>query len=127
VDSDFKGGCRPYIQIFKHAQLLYSSVSQSGNVRHYAKDDGSIVFNCGIDLEGDILIRVRQMSDKDHRATMFRIVRDSTFYTISNRCRDFTQDSYQASFAVLRKIKLMVLKIQIGMIFSYDDFLILHE
>jgi hypothetical protein len=70
-----KGGCRPYLQIFKHANLVYSSASQAGNaIRWYRKDDGSFLFPVGIDVEGDVLIRVRHMGDKDNRVTMFRVV-----------------------------------------------------
>eukprot|EP00475_Leptophrys_vorax_P034984 TRINITY_DN5720_c0_g1_i1.p1 TRINITY_DN5720_c0_g1~~TRINITY_DN5720_c0_g1_i1.p1 ORF type:complete len:529 (-),score=152.15 TRINITY_DN5720_c0_g1_i1:1727-3127(-) len=67
-----KGGCRPYLQIFKHATLLYSS-AKNDDLRWYRTDDGSFLFPVGIDVEGDILVRVRHMGDKDNRVTMFRV------------------------------------------------------
>lgn len=66
-------GCRPCLQIFKHSKLLYSSYGKSDSAKWYNTDDGSILFPVGLELEGDVLLRVRHLESERSRSTMFRI------------------------------------------------------
>jgi tensin len=86
--------CRPYLQIFKNAKLIYTSTGQSADAlkcvrgcsclnctslqlparRWYSDSDISILFPANVVLDGDILIRVRHMSQDGRRVSMLRFV-----------------------------------------------------
>jgi len=67
-------GCRPYIQVFKNASLLYSSKQKGEELKAYRCDsDSKIHFPMELDLEGDVLIRVRHETSKAKRITMLRL------------------------------------------------------
>jgi len=69
-----KNGCRPYVQIFKDGKLLYTSRVKGETVKMYSVGDvDTIKFKVMLEVEGDLLIRVRHSSMATHRSTsMFR-------------------------------------------------------
>jgi len=74
------GSCRPYLQIFKDAKLLYTSTGKShldDGLRWYTQQDDTIFFPVNQVLEGDILIRIRHYSRQGKRISMMRF----GFYT----------------------------------------------
>lgn len=56
--------CLPYLQVFSHATLIYTSTGMDSpaKLREYTAEDASILFPMDINLEGDVLIRVRHIS-----------------------------------------------------------------
>jgi hypothetical protein len=69
------GSCRPYLQIFKDAKLLYTSTGRShmeDGLRWYHRNDQCIFFPVDQTLEGDILVRVRHLSRTGQRVSMMR-------------------------------------------------------
>ena len=65
--------CRPYLQIFKDGQLLFTSTGRdSTELRWYTARDSCVLFPVGLELEGDILIRVRHLSADNKRISMLR-------------------------------------------------------
>lgn len=68
-----RGGCRPYLQIFKHAKLVFTSIGREKSLRWYAKEDAAMLFPVGLPLEGDIIIRVRHLTARNERVSMLRL------------------------------------------------------
>jgi hypothetical protein len=68
--------CRPYLQIFKDARLIYTSTGRdtanSSELRWYTGADSCVLFPVGLELEGDILVRVRHLSADNKRVSMLR-------------------------------------------------------
>lgn len=65
--------CRPYLQIFKDSQLLFTSTGRdSTELRWYTANDGVVLFPVGLELEGDILIRIRHLTSDNRRVSMLR-------------------------------------------------------
>jgi len=69
---------RPYFQIFKGPNMIYSSASQ-GPVLSYYESDMSISFEVGMEIEGDVLIRCRHISKDNKRITLFRCMFNTAF------------------------------------------------
>merc|ERR1719317_593059 len=65
-----KDGCRPYVQIFKDRKLLYTSKVEGEEVKmYYTGSLESIKFKVMLEVEGDLLIRVRHRSMATQRST----------------------------------------------------------
>jgi tensin len=71
-------GCAPYLQIFKAGKLICTSaatlhVQQSDEELPFVQViDGTVPFNIGQIIQGDILIRCRHLTFKKRRVSMFR-------------------------------------------------------
>ena len=65
-------GCRPYLQIFKNAKLIYTTTGRDKVLRSYSAADNSILFPVGLVLDGDILVRVRHLDRAMNRVSMLR-------------------------------------------------------
>ena len=71
-------GCAPYLQIFKAGTLIYTSaatlhVQQSEEELPFVQVmDGTVPFNIGQIVQGDILIRCRHLTFNKKRVSMFR-------------------------------------------------------
>jgi hypothetical protein len=94
----FEGdGCTPYLQIFSHSKLIFTSTGlDSKKLRcgprdrialaccadraacpcpsEYKPEDISVLFPVDLNLEGDVLIRVRHISKSLQRQSMLRFV-----------------------------------------------------
>jgi hypothetical protein len=71
-------GCAPYLQVFKSGKLVHTSaatlhVQQSEEELPFVQVvDGTVPFNIGEIVEGDILIRCRHLTFHKKRISMFR-------------------------------------------------------
>lgn len=68
-----EGGCRPYIQIFKDATLIYTSKIKGEEIEYFDVGSPRIEFPMEVDLDGDILIRFRHKSQDGKPVTMLRL------------------------------------------------------
>eukprot|EP00455_Lapot_gusevi_P035215 TRINITY_DN3897_c0_g3_i1.p1 TRINITY_DN3897_c0_g3~~TRINITY_DN3897_c0_g3_i1.p1 ORF type:complete len:160 (+),score=36.79 TRINITY_DN3897_c0_g3_i1:319-798(+) len=66
------GTCRPYIQIFKNAKLIFSSTWQTKNIKAYNQEEGCVLFPVETPLDGDILVRIRHLTKNNNRISMLR-------------------------------------------------------
>mmetsp|Transcript_3176 Transcript_3176/g.3425 ORF Transcript_3176/g.3425 Transcript_3176/m.3425 type:complete len:596 (-) Transcript_3176:108-1895(-) len=84
--------CRPYIQVFKNGKMLFSSQKDEETPRYMADDneDESVIFNVGLKFIGDILIRVRHLTNRGQRISMFRVVLHTGF--IADNVMRITKD-----------------------------------
>lgn len=65
--------CRPYLQCFKDAKLVFTSTGYDNKLHWYnSSNDNSIIFSAGVVCYGDILIRVRHISHSTKRISMLR-------------------------------------------------------
>lgn len=79
------GACRPYLQIFKDGQLLFTSTGRdSTELRWYTAADSCVLFPVGLQLEGDILVRVRHLDEKKKRISMLRFGLHTGFVAAGN-------------------------------------------
>lgn len=77
---EHQGSCvRPYLQIFKGAEMIYSSISTDVPALSYFQSDMSISFDVGIEAEGDVLIRCRHIGKDNKRITIFRVMFHTAF------------------------------------------------
>lgn len=77
-DDEQLMGCAPYLQVFKAGKLIYTSaatlhVQQSEEELPFVQVmDGTVPFNIGEIIQGDILIRCRHLTFNKKRISMFR-------------------------------------------------------
>ncbi|KAG7374429.1 C2 domain containing protein [Nitzschia inconspicua] len=77
-DEEQLMGCAPYLQIFKAGKLIFTSaatlhVQQSEEELPFVQVmDGTVPFNIGEIIQGDILIRCRHLTFNKKRVSMFR-------------------------------------------------------
>ena len=67
-----QGICRPYLQIFKNAKMVFSSTWSAKTIKSYTPEDGSIIFPVDSFLDDDILVRIRHLSANGDRISMLR-------------------------------------------------------
>jgi len=65
-------GLRPYIQIFKNAKLVFSSRRKSSRLRFYDESEGHIKFEVNKEIMGDVLVRIRHLSE-DEKGTESKV------------------------------------------------------
>eukprot|EP00742_Colponemidia_sp_Colp-10_P005471 GILJ01005846.1.p1 GENE.GILJ01005846.1~~GILJ01005846.1.p1 ORF type:complete len:443 (+),score=58.40 GILJ01005846.1:40-1368(+) len=73
METDGGSSCRPYLQLFKAGQLIYSSTRKEKLIRSYFASDISFSFSVETILEGDILLRCRHLARDSTRVSMFRV------------------------------------------------------
>eukprot|EP00494_Astrolonche_serrata_P033344 UN33613 len=67
-------GCCPYIQLFKDATLLHTTKKKGEKVTEYSKEKTNIEFPINVNVQGDILVRLRHESKEDKkRSTLLRV------------------------------------------------------
>jgi hypothetical protein len=77
-DEEKLMGCAPYLQVFKSGKLIHTSaatlyVQQSEEELPFVQVmDGTVPFNIGEIIQGDILIRCRHLTFNKKRISMFR-------------------------------------------------------
>jgi C2 domain of PTEN tumour-suppressor protein len=77
-DEEQLMGCAPYLQVFKAGKLIFTSaatlhVQQSEEELPFVQVmDGTVPFNIGEIIQGDILIRCRHLTFTKKRVSMFR-------------------------------------------------------
>mmetsp|Transcript_222 Transcript_222/g.208 ORF Transcript_222/g.208 Transcript_222/m.208 type:complete len:196 (+) Transcript_222:615-1202(+) len=75
-----QGSCvRPYIQIFKGSNMIYSSIKKDAPPLSFFESDMSISFDIDLEAEGDILIRCRHQTKDNKRITIFRVMFHTAF------------------------------------------------
>merc|ERR1712194_599863 len=75
---------RPYIQIFQQAKLLFSSAAHADQVKMLRESDGGTTFTIDpdqpLELQGDLLVRMRHVSSDGSRCSMLRAVFHTGYY-----------------------------------------------
>ena len=98
---------RPYIQIFKGSELVYTSCTKELPPVSYYATDISISFDLQLEIDGDILIRCRHLG-KDHKPlTIFRAMFHTAFtkelvirFTKNELDGAFNDDRFPPEFTV---------------------------
>ena len=77
---------RPYIQLFKGTNMIFSSGSEyllpsPSQIYSYYPSDLSISFDLSTEVEADVLLRCRHLSRDGTRQTLFRVVFHTAFVT----------------------------------------------
>lgn len=71
---------RPYLQIFRNSELVYTSYKKDAPLVSYYPSDISIVFELDLEIEGDILIRCRHLGKDNKPITILRAMIHTAFY-----------------------------------------------
>lgn len=70
---------RPYLQIFKGTEMVFTTISKDLPPVSYFPSDISICFDVNLEIEGDVLIRCRHLGKDNKPLTIFRMMFNTAF------------------------------------------------